>query len=240
MSVHLVKEVVNLKRRILQLSAMVETNVRRAICSVKDLDGRLALEVIAKDDEIDRFEIELEEECLKILALHQPVAFDLRYVTSCMKINSDLERIGDLAVNVAERAAAMAEEKEERCPFDNLFLMMDKSMVMLKESLGSLINMDAEEAAKILAMDDEVDALNREIYREVKKHIRKKPKKTAYYLHVLGVARQFERIADYTTNIAEDVIYMMEGRIVRHRSSLPDKLNDPSEKDPPDELPSEE
>ncbi|MFZ2657310.1 MAG: phosphate signaling complex protein PhoU [Victivallales bacterium] len=215
MSVLLSKEITRLKKKILQMTAIVEESVRKAVSAVRYKNEALADEVIQNDDGIDLMENELEEECLKILALHQPVAIDLRYVVVCMKINNDLERIGDLAVNIADRAKAISREKDDFIP-DSISEMIEKTISMLKKSLDAFIDMDLKTAREISLMDDEVDELNRNMYQEIRKMIMEDPKRTGYLLHVLGVSRQLERIGDYATNISEDVIYMIEGRIVRH------------------------
>jgi phosphate transport system protein len=215
MSVLLSREITSLKKKILQMTALVEESVRKAISAVRNKNEALAEEVIQNDDHIDLVENELEEECLKILALHQPVAIDLRYVVVCMKINNDLERIGDLAVNIAERAKAISGDEDEFMP-ESISRMIDASIAMLKKSLDAFIEMDTNLAREISHMDDIVDELNRNMYQEIKQLIIKEPKRTGYLLHILGVSRQLERIGDYAVNISEDVIYMIEGKIVRH------------------------
>ncbi len=220
MSVHLDNEILLLKKKILHLSAIVENSVIKAVKSVTENDVELAKQVIEEDNIIDQMEIELEEECLKIIALHQPVAHDLRYVVACLKINNDLERIGDLAVNIAERTKKIAEDENRELPFD-FTEMMEKTQIMLDQCLSAFIENDVFLANQVSLMDDEIDQMNRDIYNKVKRMIKKKSKKTSYYLHLLGVSRQLERIGDYATNIAEDVIYMIEGRIVRHTNDHP-------------------
>ncbi|MFA6568296.1 MAG: phosphate signaling complex protein PhoU [Victivallales bacterium] len=215
MSVLLGREITSLKKKILQMTALVEESVRKAVSAVRRKDDALAEEVIQSDDRIDFMENELEEECLKILALHQPVATDLRYVVVCLKINNDLERIGDLAVNIAERAKAISGEEDDFMP-ESIPKMIDASIAMLKKSLDAFIEMDANLAREVSLMDDVVDELNRGMYLEVKKLIMGEPERTGYLLHILGVSRQLERIGDYAVNISEDVVYMIDGKIVRH------------------------
>jgi len=215
MSVHLDKEISKIKKLLMQLATIVEENVRKSVLSVSTRNEELAKQIIATDDTVDKFEVELEEECLKVLALHQPVAADLRYVIACLKINNDLERIGDLAVNIAQRAVAISENKEEKVPVD-FSAIMEKTQQMLALTIDAIIELNPESAKQVCQMDEEVDNLNKEIHAEIIKLIKDKPKKTKYFLHLLGVSRQLERIADYATNICEDVIYMIEGKIVRH------------------------
>lgn len=215
MSVLLSREIVSLKKKILQMTALVEESVRKAIGAVKDKNAVLAEEVVLNDDQIDLMENELEEECLKILALHQPVAIDLRYVVVCLKINNDLERIGDLAVNIADRAKAISRDEDDFMP-ESITKMIDAAIAMLKKSLDAFIEMDSGLAREVSLMDDTLDELNRNMYLEIKKLIMEEPGRTGYLLHILGVSRQLERIGDYAVNISEDVIYMIDGKIVRH------------------------
>lgn len=226
MSVHLQKEIENLKRNVLSLGADVEENVHKAVQSLRKRDSSLAEEIIAADYYIDRREVDLEEECLKILALHQPVAIDLRFVIAVLKINNDLERIGDLAVNIAEQAVFLTSEPPIDIPFD-FAGMSDKTKVMLKNSLDALVNMDPKLARAVCAADDEVDAINRKMYGQVQDGIRKKIEQMESLIHYLGVARHLEHIADHATNIAEDVIYMVDGEIVRHKTEDFRQKDDP-------------
>ena len=213
---HLDRGIDKLKQNILRLSACVENSVQLAVQSVSERNPKLAQSVVETDDEIDALEVEIEEECLQILALHQPVAIDLRFVVSVLKINNDLERIGDEAVNIAERAIFLARNMPVDLPFD-FTLMLDKSQVMLRRSLDALMNMDASLARQVGAADDEIDDLNRQMYGHVQDSIRQNPDQVECLIHLLSVSRHLERIADYATNIAEDVVYMIEGEIVRHK-----------------------
>jgi len=215
MSVLLSREITSLKKKILQMTALVEESVRKSIAAVRHKNEALAEEVIQNDDQIDLMENGLEEECLKILALHQPVAIDLRYVVVCLKINNDLERIGDLAVNIADRAKAISRDEDDFMP-ESISKMIDTAISMLKKSLDAFIEMDTKLAGEVSRMDDVLDELNRNMYQLVKEMIMKEPQRAGYLLHVIGVSRQLERIGDYAVNISEDVIYMIEGKIVRH------------------------
>lgn len=215
MSTHLQKEIEHLKIRILALSAIVEQNVWKAVKSIESRSAELANAVIAADDNVDQVEVEVEEECLKILALHQPVAIDLRFIVAVLKMNDELERIGDLAVNIAERALYLSTVPPVNIPFD-FPTMADKARGMLKNSLDAMVNMDPSLARRVCAMDDEVDAINREMYENFKRGVRERLEDLDPLLHLLSVSRHLERIADLATNLAEDVIYMVEGEIVRH------------------------
>jgi phosphate transport system protein len=214
---HLQKELENLKKRILSLGAMAEERVRMAIEAFDKNNRELAQETIASDREIDAAEVEVEEECLKIIALHQPVAVDLRFINATIKINNDLERIGDEAVNIAERVENISRRLPVSIPFD-FAAMAEKAEAMLKESLDALVNQDVDLAYKVCLDDDEVDRMNRSVYDHVKDAIKKHPDRVAYLLNLLLIARHLERIADHATNIAEEVIYMIEGEISRHRN----------------------
>jgi phosphate transport system protein len=217
MAKQLPREIEKLKKRILFLSAMVEESVQKAVRAIEERDPKLAKEVMNADPDVDQMEVDVEEECLKILALHQPVAIDLRFIIAVIKINNDLERIGDLAVNIAERAAYLATRQRVPIPFDFVG-MADKAQAMLRKTLDALVNMDPNLAREVCASDDEVDTINREMYAQVKDGIRKHPERLDCLIHVLSASRHLERIADSATNIAEDVIYMTEGEIVRHRT----------------------
>lgn len=216
MARHLEMELDALKRKLLALSAIVEETVGRAVRALATRDERLGREILEADREIDLIEVDLEEDCLKILALHQPVAMDLRVVIAALKINNDLERIGDLAVNIAQRAVSLAELKPMDPPFD-YELMARKTRAMLRQALDSLIDMNAASAYEVCKLDDEIDNMNREVYGKVFTLIRKNVDTVEAATLYLSASRHLERIADYATNIAEDVIYMIEGNIVRHR-----------------------
>jgi phosphate transport system protein len=216
MAKHLQNELEKLKKKLLSLSTVVEENVGKAVCSVGERNERLAQEVIDSDFNIDELEIEVEEDCLKILALHQPVAVDLRFIVAVLKINNDLERIADIAVNIAERSIYLSRKEPIEMPFD-FDQMTKKTRSMLKRSLDSLIQHDPEVAHQICLDDDEVDAINRKMYDQVYDGIRKSPELVKPLISCLAISRHLERIADYATNIAEDTIYMVEGNIVRHK-----------------------
>jgi phosphate transport system protein len=215
MTQHLQREIERLKQKVLSLSAVVEDSVHRAVDSLENRDSALAERVIATDAEIDRAEMDVEEECLKILALHQPVAVDLRVIIAVLKMNNDLERIGDLAVNIAQRTLFVAAQPEVPQPVD-LKIIARRALAMLRDSLDSLMKLDVERARAVLAADDEVDKLNRQMFQTVFAAIRANPDHLERLQSFLSATRYLERVADSATNIAEDVIYLIEGRIVRH------------------------
>lgn len=216
MPAHLLRDVELLKKEILTLGTMAEQVVREATTAVEMRDAALARRIIDNDFKLDEMEVQVEESCLKILALYQPVATDLRFIVAVLKINNDLERVGDLAVNVAERAAFLATRPPVDISFD-FQAMAHKAQAMLQKSLDALVNFRAELADEVCAADDEVDELNRRMYRIVKDAIPAQPQHTESLIHMFSATRHLERIADHATNIAEDVIYMIEGRIIRHR-----------------------
>lgn len=216
MSVHLHKAIESLKMRILELSALVEESVIKSIKAVDTRDAVLAQQVIDGDNRIDLVEVEVEEECLKILALHQPVATDLRFIVAVLKINNDLERIGDLAVNMASRARKLAEIKTP--PLVRIDFQGGENRVreMLRKSLESLVNLDEKTAKWVCAVDKEIDEVNRSVHKQVLEGLKKHPEEVERLILLLSVSRNLERIGDHTTNIAEDVLYMVRGEIVRH------------------------
>ncbi|MBI4083956.1 MAG: phosphate signaling complex protein PhoU [Candidatus Lambdaproteobacteria bacterium] len=217
MTAHMLKEIDNLKRMLLYLSTSVEENVFKAVKALDTRDTALAERIIAADQDTDRVEVNIEEECLKVLALHQPVAIDLRLVVTVLKINNDLERIGDESVNIAERTLFLNTQPPLDVPLD-FKGMAEKTKTMLKNSLTAFVNLDTKLARDVCAADDEVDAINREMYAHIKAAIRRDPSQVDSLLHLVSISRHLERIADHATNIAEDVIYMVAGEIVRHHA----------------------
>jgi phosphate transport system protein len=217
MTAHMTNEIQKLKSKLLFLCSLVEQSLWKAVKSLRQRDGQLARQVIDEDEVIDQNEVDVEEECLKILALHQPVAIDLRFIVTALKINDDLERIGDLSVNIAERSEFLARHDSVPNPFD-FDTMARITQQMLRDSLDALVNTDCTLALKVLKDDDHVDAINKEMYDQVKQAILDHPEYIESLIHLLSVSRHLERIADHAVNIAENVIYMVEGRIIRHKT----------------------
>jgi len=193
---------------------MVEDRVRMACSAFDGNDLHDINYVISSDHEIDAMEIEIEEECLKILALYQPVARDLRFLIALIKINSEMERIGDYAVQIAKRVKFIAEHSSRRFPLD-YSTMSEKALTMLRMSLDALVDRDEELAQQIFTLDDDIDTLRNKAYDLIKNELRKTPEHAGCMLNGYLVARHLERIADRATNIAEEVIYMVGGAIVR-------------------------
>jgi phosphate transport system protein len=215
MAKHLQRELDKVKKQILSLGALVEERVRMAVEAVENRDAALAQKVIDQDWAVDEMEVEVEEECLKVLALYQPVAVDLRFLVASIKINNDLERIGDQAVNIAQRLLVMAKRPPLDFEFDYA-VMADKAQAMLKMSLDAFVNLDVELAFQVITMDDEVDAIQKEAYDRIKETIKNMPDRVGYLINMLLISRHLERLADHATNIAEEVAYLIEGEIVRH------------------------
>ena len=201
MTKHFRRELENIKKQILTLGSMVEERVQIAIKAVEDNDSELADKIIRTDHEIDEKEVEIEEECLKVLALHQPVAVDLRFIIAVIKINNDLERIGDQAVNIAERVGVTA----KRGQFDFFFdysSMGEKAQTMLRMSLDALINMDVDIAYKVVTLDDEVDHIKVEAYDRIKKALGENPDKVGYLINLLLMG-----LSIVVTNFCFDTIF---------------------------------
>ena len=214
---HLDKEIDRLKRHVLALSAIVEENVGKAVRAAMERDHELAAAVAGSDRQVDEIEVEVEEECLKILALHQPVALDLRFIIAVLKLNNDLERIGDLAVNIAEKVENLGTPDDPPLPID-LAQISSRTQAMLRDALDALVNRDPNSARRVCAADDDVDDCHHEISQRVEALLAEttEAKTVTSLINMLSMSRCLERIADLATNIAEDIIYMTEGDIVRH------------------------
>jgi len=209
----------NLKKSLFTLSAAVEENLHLAVKAVRSGDGDLADHVRARDAAIDQMEVDFEEDCLKILALYQPVAIDLRFVVSVLKINNDLERIGDLAVNIADHTRSIT-NVEDLDPAGRLPRMADRAEAMLRGSLDAVVNLNADMAREVLGADDDVDREFHELVAETRKRLREGAVQVDDLLSLMVICKHLERIADLATNIAEDAIYTVDGEIVRHGRKL--------------------
>ncbi|HBU36409.1 MAG TPA: phosphate transport system regulatory protein PhoU [Planctomycetaceae bacterium] len=216
MTRHIEHQIAQLKDSILRFGTIVEESISRSNIALFKQDIALAQRVIANDAEIDRLEVELEEECLKVLALYQPVAADLRFVVAALKINNDLERIGDLASNIAKTVSQLTTTGPFKLP-EEISSMAEQAEEMVKNSLDAVVKADPDLARRVREEDDEVDAGRQAVRKLVIQQIQKNPEKVESLLQINSVSKHLERIADMATNIAEDVIYMVEGEIVRHR-----------------------
>jgi phosphate transport system protein len=216
MSNHFQRDLDGMQQDILELAALVQGAILTSIQALQERQPALAEEVIRGDEAIDREENFVEEECLKLLALHQPVAVDLRRIITVVKINNELERMGDLAVNIAERVLALA--RLPSLPFpERLQIMAEITVLMVRLSLDAFVRKDGAQARAIIVMDDEADQCNKEIIDELTKTMRARPDLVEQCLSLFSVARHLERIADHATNVAEDVVYLIEGEIIRHK-----------------------
>ena len=215
MSKHLERDLEAIEREILAQSSLVEEMIAKACRALVERRADITQEVIASEDGINMREVKIEEECLKILALHQPVAVDLRRTATVLKINSELERIADLAVNIAERTQSLAEHLEFEIP-ERVERMSLKATDMVHDALDAFVDLDVTAAREVCRRDDEVDDLNRAVIDELYELMQSRPELIEPGMHMFSVSRHIERIGDCATNIAEDVIYLVEGEIARH------------------------
>jgi phosphate transport system protein len=219
MSKHLERDLAGLQRDLITLASSVEEAIHKAIKALETRHPALAQQVIEGDRQIDLDENHVEEECLKMLALHQPVAIDLRRITAALKINAELERMGDLAEDIAERAIHLAQLPPVATP-SKLQRMTDLTTTMVRQSLDAFANLDVRLARMVCRLDDEVDRYNNDIIDELIRVMRSSPDAVEAGLSLFSATRHLERIADHATNIAEDVVYLAEGEIIRHRPTL--------------------
>jgi phosphate transport system protein len=207
------------------MGGLVEQQIARAIESLVERDSDLARDVIERDREVNQLDILIDEECLKVIALHQPAAGDLRLVTTALKINTDLERIGDMAVNICERAIELNEEPTLK-PYIDIPHMAKEAQAMVRTSLDSFVQRDTELAVQVIDQDDVVDALAHQLYRELLSYMAEDPKTISRATKILLISKYLERIADHATNIAEMVVFMVDGKMIRHSTSLPGEDSD--------------
>ncbi len=216
---HFQKELEELKQSLLRMAAMVEEAIRGSVQSLVERDSELAEKTFALEDRINKMEIAIDDMCLRLLALRQPMATDLRFITSAMKINTDLERMGDQAVNVAERALSLNQEPQIK-PYIDIPRMADIVNSMVKDVLEAFVNRNPKLARSVCERDDLVDALNAQVFRELLTYMVSDPTTINRAAHLLIVARCLERIADHATNIAEDVIFMVDALVIKHHADV--------------------
>jgi phosphate transport system protein len=217
METHFQKELEELKEYLLKMAAMVEGAIRDSVQSLVKRDSNLAQKIIEGEDRINKMEIAIDEMCLKLLALRQPMAVDLRFITSTMKITTDLERMGDQAVNISERAIALSQEPQLK-PYIDLPRMAEITQSMVKDVLNAFVNRDSKLARSVCERDDLVDGLNEQVMRELLTYMISDTKTISRAAHLMIVARCLERIADHATNIAEDVIFMVDALVIKHHA----------------------
>jgi phosphate transport system protein len=212
---HFHEELDGLKQTLLAMGALVEDQIRRVMRALVDRDDSLAQSVIERDREVNTYDVEVDEKCVELLALHQPAAGDLRFLTTAMKIVTDLERIGDQAVNIAQRVRELNLEPQLK-PYIDLPRMAELAQAMVTESLDAFVARDTELARRVCGEDAAVDALNHQIFRELLTFMMEDPKTIPRAIRLILISRFLERVADHATNIAEMVIFMVDSKMVRH------------------------
>ena len=212
---HFHEELEALKQTLLAMGGLVEDQIRRVMRALLERDDVLAQEVIDRDQQVNAYDVEVDETCVSLLALHQPAAGDLRFITTAMKIVTDLERIGDQAVNIAQRVLELNREPQLK-PYIDLPRMAEKAQHMVKESLDAFVARDTELARKVCAADADVDALKEQLFRELLTFMMEDPKTIPRAIRLILISRFMERVADHATNIAEMVIYLVDAKMVRH------------------------
>jgi len=217
---HFDEELKALKEKILRMGAMVEEQITHSIKALVDRDSDLARRVIENDHKVNSMDVEVDEDCLRLIALHQPMAGDLRFLTTAMKISTELERMSDLAENISERTIELNEEPQIK-PYIDIPRMAERAQRMVKESLDAFVNHDAQVARKVCADDDFVDELTEQIFRELLSFMLENPNSISRAIRITFISKYLERIADHATNIAELVVYLVEGKIIRHTTALP-------------------
>jgi len=217
MGTHFQKELQGLKEDLLKMAGLVEEAISTAVQSLVKRDSDLARKAFEGEDRINRMEIDIDDKCLKLLALRQPMAADLRFITSAMKIITDLERMGDQAVNIAERAISLNQEPQLK-PYIDIPRIAEIAQSMVKDVLDAFVNSDSKLARSVCKRDDMVDALNNQVFRELLTFMISDPQTITRSVHLMIVCRCLERIADHATNIAEDVIFLVDARVIKHHA----------------------
>lgn len=212
------EELAGLKQQILRMGSLVEGQIRQALTALIDRDDDLAIQVIQNDRQVNTMDVAVDEACLELLALQQPAARDLRFITTAMKISTELERMSDLAENICERAIELHEEPQLK-PYIDIPLMAERAIKMVGEALDAFVRGDSALARKILDEDDYIDDLNEQIFRELLSFMMENPQTISRAIRLSFISKYIERIADHATNVAELVVYMVEGKIIRHMIS---------------------
>ncbi len=215
---HFDEELSSLKQKILRMGSLVEDQIRQALNALVERDDALAEEVISNDHQVNAMDVDVDEVCLEMLALQAPAARDLRFITTAMKISTELERMSDLAENICERAIELHEEPQLK-PYIDIPLMADHAIKMVGEALDAFVRGDSVLARKVLDEDDYIDELNEQIFRELLSFMMENPQTISRAIRLSFISKYIERIADHATNIAELVVYMVEGKIIRHMIS---------------------
>ena len=216
-------ELKKLREDILYMGGLVEDQIQKAVKSLVDRESALAEVIIERDHEVNRLDVDIDDLCIRLLALHQPAAKDLRFITTALKITTDLERIGDMAVNICERALELNQEPQLK-PYIDVPRMAQIAQRMIRESLDAFVREDTDLALKVCKDDQEVDDLNRQVYREIISYMIEDPQTISRAIGISAVSKYLERIADHATNIAEMVIFMVKGKSIRHVKELPPSI----------------
>ena len=211
------KELEELKKNLLKMATLVEEAINNAVQSLVKRDSEMAQKAFEAEDRINTMDITINTECLNLLALRQPMATDLRFITSALKIITDLERMGDQAVNIAERAVSLNREPQLK-PYIDMPRMAEIAQTMVKDALDAFVNRDSKLARSVCERDDLVDGLNDQVVRELLTYMTSDPKTTKSAMHLMIVSRCLERIADHATNIAEDVIFIVDALVIKHHA----------------------
>lgn len=214
---HFDQELGILRKNLIQMASLVEAAIANAVKSLIERDSGLANLIMHNDEQVDTLELEIDKQCIDLLARHQPLAIDLRFITSSAKITNNLERMGDLAVNIAERVIPLNQEPQLK-PLIDIPRMAIITQTMVKDSIDAFVNRDTELARSVYERDSTVDALNDQIFRELLTYMMQDPANITRAVHLMLISRHLERIADHTTNIAEEVVYIVKAKVVKHRS----------------------
>ena len=219
MSVHMQLDLSDLHRDLLSMCARVEDMIHRAVSQLSAPDFEETRQLMNEDTDIDRWDVRIEDSCLKILALYQPVAIDLRRITTVMKVSGELERVADLAVNIAERASGLLNSPQVAIP-EQLTTMAERAVDMLHRSIDAYVDLNSELARQVCSEDDQIDEMAKGLLNQLIESMHRQPAQLDALLHLFSAVRHVERVADHATNIAEDVVYLVEGRIIRHARKL--------------------
>ena len=223
------EELKSLKEMLLEMAARAEEQIALAIRALREREEPLACQVLDREEAVNRLDVEVDQMCMRLLALRQPLATDLRFITAAMKIGTDLERIGDLAVNIAERTLDLLKSPELK-PLIDIPRMAELAQAMVRDALNAFVQGDDALARDVCLRDDQVDQLNSQVFRELLTYMMQDPGTIPRAVDLILVGRHLERIADHATNIGEDMIYMVEGRIVRHTQEVSDRPKNSDEK----------
>ena len=209
------EKLASIRDLLLRMAALVEEAIRESVRSLVERDSELARKIIRNDHKINAIDVEIDEECIRLIALIQPMASDLRFITTAMKITTDLERIGDYAVNIAERAIELNEEPVLK-PYIDIPRMSEIAQGMIRDAIGAFIEEDEKLARDVIARDDEVDELNAAVFEELVAIMTRDPGTVSRAVKITYISKYLERIADHSTNVAEMVVYLVKGKIIRH------------------------